>query len=412
MSEQVLVVGAGIVGVCCGLALTEAGFATTLIDRADPGGAASRWNAGVFATSSLIPLNSPGLLAQLPRLLTGRSPSFRLSPRAIPEALRWGAAFIKGAHAPQFGETVRGLDALIRLSHLEHRRLLADANAQALVHEAGWLFLYETAANFDAGAPMRRVMTAHGVAHQPLHAAELAAMEPHLSPRFARAVFFPDSAAAIEPGAVLCAYLKRFLELGGQVRRGEVAALEAGPAVVLRDGTRLRADHVGLAAGPWSARLLRTLGLRLPMMSERGYVQRFSLAPGAVLHRPVYDTAGGIVASPRPEGVQISTGSELTLPGLPDLDRQRGPAARRAAELLPLGRALEQFEATADRPSLPDSRPAIGRLADIGRIWLCCGHQHIGFSTSAGSARLLAALMRDAAPPIDPAPFAPSRFGI
>ena len=220
--------------------------------------------------------------------------------------------------------------------------------------------------------------------------AELAELEPDLARRFAQAIWLTESAFVSEPADVLEAYFDRFRQLGGSAQRAGVVRLELAdaPTAILDDGSRHTADHVIVAAGPWSAALLATLGLRLPMMSERGYVRRFPLGRGARLHRPIYDVAGGLVLAPRPEGVQLSTGTELTLPHLPGLDRQREPAARRASSLLPLEPALAGFDAAADRPTLPDSRPVIGRLAG-GPIWLCCGHQHIGFSTAPGSAQVL-----------------------
>ncbi len=414
MTERVLVIGAGIVGVCAGLSLIGAGYEVLLVGRELPGGGASRWNAGVLSTSSIAPLNGPGIARRAPALLLGRSPGFRLAPSAALRATIWGPRFVHASRPRTYAATVAALDGLIRLSIGEHRRMLREAGASALLSDAGWLVLYETEAEFAAAAALRATLAQHGVAFEVRDADGLAELEPHLDRRFARAVWMTGSAAAAEPGAVLAAYLERFRGLGGVTERVEVERIDGGarPLVAFADGRGVTADHVVIAAGAWSARLLATLGLRLPMMSERGYVRRFALAEGAALNRPVHDVAGGLVLSPRPDGVQLSTGTELTLPGLPGLDAQREAAARRAAEVLPLGSALAGSDAEGDRPTLPDSRPAIGRLNRGASIWLCCGHQHIGFSTSAGSAALLAALMQGRAPPIDPAPFSPARFGL
>lgn len=415
MAERVIVIGAGIVGVCAGLALAAAGHEVLLVGRELPGDGASRVNAGVLATSSITPLNGPGFARRVPGLLLGRSPGFRLGPRAVVQAMGWGPRFVHASRARSYAATVSALAALIGLSIGEHRRLLREAGAAGLLSEAGWLVLHETEAQFAAAAGQRATLARHGVAFEALDAAGLAELEPHLDRRFARAVWMTGSAAAVEPSAVLAAYLARFRGLGGVAEPAEAVGIERGgarPVAVFADGRREAADHVVIAAGIWSAGLLRGMGLRLPMMAERGYVRRFALAPGAALNRPVYDVAGGLVLAPRPDGVQLSTGTELTLPGLPGRDAQREAAARRAAQLLPLAAALPGSDAEADRPTLPDSRPAIGRLSGGAPVWLCCGHQHIGFSTSAGSAALLAALMRGAAPPIDPAPFSPARFGL
>jgi len=61
---------------------------------------------------------------------------------------------------------------------------------------------------------------------------------------------------------------------------------------------------------------------------------------------------------------------------------------------------------------LPDSLPAIGPVAGAHGVWLCCGHQHIGFSTAPGSGEVLAALIDNSAPVIGTPAFDPARFTI
>ena len=81
MSRSILVLGAGIVGVSCALALQQRGFAVTLLDRREPGRETSYGNAGVIGRSSLVPLNNPGLYAKLPGYLGNRHPALHLDWR-------------------------------------------------------------------------------------------------------------------------------------------------------------------------------------------------------------------------------------------------------------------------------------------------------------------------------------------
>ena len=59
-SRQVTVLGAGMVGVSCALALQAKGWQVTLVDRRHPGEETSAGNAGVLSRSSLLPFNRPG----------------------------------------------------------------------------------------------------------------------------------------------------------------------------------------------------------------------------------------------------------------------------------------------------------------------------------------------------------------
>ena len=245
--------------------------------------------------------------------------------------------------------------------------------------------LPDQAADFSGSNGPRTIFRQYGVAHEVLGPAELAGLEPDLARRFAHAIWLTESAFVSEPADVLEAYFDRFRELGGSAQRAGVVRLELAdtPTAILDDGSRHAADHLVLAAGPWSAALLATLGLRLPMMSERGYVRRFRARPRCRVSTVRSTTSrvgwflrrGRKACSSRREPSSrcrtcrgsIASGSR---------------AARRASSLLPLGPALAGFDAAADRPTLPDSRPVIGRLAG-GPIWLCCGHQHIGFCDGA-----------------------------
>ena len=402
---RIVVAGAGIVGLCAALALQDRGHAVALVDRDEPGRRhASRWNAGVLPTSSLVPLANPGTRRRLPTLLTGREPGFRLDPRVGPGVVPWGAAFLHACRPEAFAATAAALHALIERSREAHARLSDRAGAAGLWRREGWLHLHGGPAPSAADPVYDR----HGVARRVLDALGLAALEPSLASIFPAATLFPDTVSVDDPPALFGAYLALFRGAGGTLRRAEVRAVEPGPALRLADGERVEADHVVLAAGPWSAEILARAGLHLPLLSERGFAARFHLAPGAALNRPVFDVAGGIVLAPRPGGVQLSTGTRLTRPGAPTPDGQWRRALARARRILPLGEPIDERPATADRPTLPDDRPAVGPVPGHPGLWLSTGHQHIGFSTSAGSGAMLAVLVAGEADPLAAA-FAPAR---
>jgi D-amino-acid dehydrogenase len=129
MGKHVIVLGAGIVGVCCALELLRRGATVTLVDKQEPGMETSMGNAGVLARSSLMPFNHPGLWRQLPRLLKNDTVQFRYRPRYLARNLGWAARFLMHARPAVFRETVEALDGLIRLSAPEHLKLLDAARA-------------------------------------------------------------------------------------------------------------------------------------------------------------------------------------------------------------------------------------------------------------------------------------------
>lgn len=412
--QQVLVLGAGMVGIGCALALRQRGMAVTVLDPLGPGAATSHGNAGVMARSSLMPFNHPRLWSQLPGLLRGRSPGFRYDPIWTLRQWRWGLSFLGHAREAAFHETTTALDALIRHSGELHRHWMAQAGVAHRRRDKGWLFLYRSGAGFEAGAFGRSTLARFGVATQVLDANALHNLEPHLKPVFPRALWVQDASSVDDPGAVVQAYAVWLQALGGTVHTAPATRLQRqdrGWTVHTAGGPPLQADHVVVALGPWSRDFLQQqLGLRLPMGFERGQHRHFVVTEGATLNRPVYDTAGGYVLAPMAQGLRLSTGVELNAQHAPAHQAQLDTAERSAREALALGDRTPQADWLGSRPTLPDSRPMIGGCPGHAGLWLALGHQHIGFSTGPGTGELLAQLMLGEAPAVDPHPFRPGRF--
>ncbi|MDO9250115.1 FAD-binding oxidoreductase [Hydrogenophaga sp.] len=412
--QQVVVLGAGMVGIACALSLRQRGLEVIVIDPLGPGAATSHGNAGVLARSSLMPFNHPRLWSQLPGLLRGRSPGFRYSPLAMLGQWRWGLAFLSHAREQAFRETTTALDALIRHSGELHRRWMDAAGVAQRRRDEGWLFLYRSEAGYESGAFGRETLARFGVATATLDPHELHDLEPHLQPIFRKALWVKDASSVDSPGEIVRAYARWLVELGGQVVTSEATRLRRDSedwSISTSDGSTLRADHVVLALGPWSRDFLQQqFSLKLPMGFERGYHRHFSPAQGATLNRPVYDTTAGYVLAPMVQGLRLTTGVELNAQQAPPRLAQLDAAERAAREALALGERTAEPDWLGSRPTLPDSRPMVGECPGQPGVWLALGHQHIGFSTGPGTGELLAQLMLGEPTTIDSSPFRPGRF--
>jgi D-amino-acid dehydrogenase len=166
-------------------------------------------------------------------------------------------------------------------------------------------------------------------------------------------------------------------------------------------------DRLVLAAGAGAGELAARLGAHAPLTRERGY--HAMLAPEALaLELPVTFAERGFVATPMSGGIRLA--------GTVELGAGKAPDWRRAAILLDHVRALfgREFEATSrwfgDRPTLPDYLPMIGPAPRAGNAVLALGHQHLGLTLAAVTARLVAALVAGAPPMLDLAPFRTDRF--
>jgi D-amino-acid dehydrogenase len=411
--QSIHVLGGGMVGVCTALELQSRGARVTLVDRREPGRETSWGNAGVMARSSLIPLNNPTLWRSLPGLLSNRRTALRYDLRYLLKNPIWTLGFLANARSAVFDETTAALDGLIQLSIGIHRHRIAQVGQLHRLSEAGWLTLYRSEAGFERARPLRDVMNAFDIDTVLLKKGEIQDLEPSLKPVFDRAVWVRDSASVDDPGAIVAAYAERFAQAGGKISRAEVVGIQDdGENVRLRcvDGIDRTCDRAVICLGPWARDLMETMGYRVRLGFERGYHRHFGGAPNGGLHRPIHDSAGGFVLSPMERGLRLSTGVELCAWDAAPNTRQMDQAETAARQAIELGEALDPDFWLGSRPTFPDSRPAIGPVPNTRNVWACFGHQHIGFSTGPGSARILADLMEGRAPSISAAPFRPDRF--
>lgn len=414
---SVLVLGAGMIGVTAALELQARGLDVTLVDRRVPGMETSYGNAGVLTPSSIVPLNNPDLWARLPRLMSNRTASLRFSLPYVLRNLNWARRFLTHAKSAEYDVTVKALDSLIGLSASANRSLLEQAGVADRLVSKGWLFTYRTDAGFAGAEHQRKMFDQYGITTEVLKNGEICDLEPNLKSIYSHALWIKDASSVDNPSAVVQALAKLFKARGGTVKQSLIQAISragTGWAVALEDEEAVHAKQIVVALGPWSNDLLKPLGAQLPMAFERGYHRHFdgeeNRQSNSRLGRPICDTQAGFVLAPMEQGLRLTTGVELAKRDAPKNLTQLRMAEASAREAIDLGVPVEQEPWVGSRPTLPDSRPAIGEAPNHKGLFLAFGHQHIGFGTGTGTAKVLADLMGRKKPPIDPTPFAPGRF--
>jgi glycine/D-amino acid oxidase-like deaminating enzyme len=384
--SDVVIVGGGIVGAACAYALTREGATVTLFERDELAAGASGRNLG------LVDLPKDPVLDPVAR----RSIELYLEATADPPS-----------PVPFDREPIGTLAVAI-----------GDEEAAAAREEAR--------AAQDAGIRTER-----------LDAAALHALEPSLSPEITDAWAFEDG-RRVDPGA-LTVTLAAHARLRGAVVRHHLPVrrlLERSERVtgVVTDESVVESDAVVLAAGPWSAGLLRPLGVQIPVVGVRGWLVHLS-APPTPVHRWIEgaarrfwrrevervrarDFAGGsggqpdvgAMIQPAPDGTVVAgTSREPALTWEPvGLDMPRAVAAA-AIRLVPeLGDASVLATWSGIRPMSPDERPLVGWLRP--GLFVCTGHGSEGVILGGGTAEMASALILGRTPVIDPAPFDPGRF--
>src|SRR6185437_8612958 len=170
--------------------------------------------------------------------------------------------------------SIRAQSALMRLATSEMASLVASAGIGGMVHANGVLELYESEAELRADMPGWEARRQENIGFTEVRGADLAALQPGLSPRFVVGVFVPSWQTVSDPFDFATAIGRATVSRGAIFRRAEVLSLEPnGDDVTLQlgGGETLTARQVVVATGAWSKRLTSPLGDKIPLDTERGY---------------------------------------------------------------------------------------------------------------------------------------------
>lgn len=414
MSEQdVLVIGAGIIGISVALALQAQGRGVLVMDRTGVGAEASKANAGAFALSDIVPLATPGIMCKAPKWLLDPFGPLSIPPTYLPWIAPWLWRFWRASRPARYRAALDAQAGLLRLSQAALERQVADTRGAPLLRREGQLQLFDSARSFRASLPMWDERARHGIRFKLLDSASaLAKIQPGLEPRFTHAGYTPDWVNACDPAEWLAHLVACFRDRGGSIERAKVAALapdEGKVRVTLSSGQTRQARQVIVAAGAWSRALALTLGDAIPLETERGY--NTTLPSGAFDLRTHLTFADhGFVVSRVGEGVRVGGAVELGgLRRLPDY-RRADVLLDKAARFMPGLRREGGTQWMGFRPSLPDSLPVIGPAPRCSRVIYAFGHGHLGLTQAAGTAEIVAAFSAGHSLPIDPAPYSATRF--
>ncbi|MEO2105884.1 MAG: FAD-dependent oxidoreductase [Actinomycetota bacterium] len=357
MTTHVVVVGAGIIGLAAARELASRGARVTVVERHVAGaGTSSRGEGNILVSDKEIPAEA------------------RLALRSIE---LWKAFAAESAEPFEF-EDKGGI-------------ITASSDSQ----------LGLLAAQAEGQRPL-------GVQSVVLDAVALHEMEPHLAPDLVGGISFPQDAQVMPIHAVR-ALRRAALDLGVEERVGVsvvgLSSLTAGVGLELADGSRIDADAVVLAAGPWSGELATRLGGVAPVFPRRGLLLVTEPLPPRTVRHKVYDGRYVEAVASDDGAAQVAPVIESTVSGTVLIGSTReavgwdtqqrwdlvGELSRNAASLFPsLGRVRIIRTYQGFRPATPDHLPLIGPDVRVEGLFHCSGHEGAGIGLALGSAEVLA----------------------
>ena len=411
--KKVIVIGAGIVGICAALALQTRGMAVEVLDADAPGCGASFGNAGGIGVTEVVPMAAPGVLRRVPGWLLDPLGPLTIRPAYLPRLVPWLWRFLRCANLEKVHHVAAAMADLLAPTYDDFAPLTRAAGLAGQPARRGAITVYETEAGLRADRLVWRVKADCGIRTRQIGPEEIRDREPALAPHYAAAMLEPDWGLVADPYNVVTALAALFQQRGGALCRGRAVAFDhtddRPAAVRTEDGERYGFDMAVVAAGAWSQRLSRMLGEPVPLETERGYNTTLP-APGVTLNNQVIFGTGKFVMTPLEMGLRIGGAAEFAGLDAPANFARSKALLKQAARALPGLRTEGGTEWMGHRPTLPDTLPVIGRSTRHRNIFYAFGHGHLGLTQAPTTGRLIAELAAGETPSIDLTPFQVDRF--
>jgi D-amino-acid dehydrogenase len=412
---RVVVVGAGIAGLCCAYYLRQRDVEVVVLDAENVGSpkASSFGNGGWICPAQAGPLPEPGLTVYGLRSLLDADSALYFRPSYLPRLIPWLLRFWTYCNARDFEHGTAALAALGKRS-FELVEAMVSEGIEFELHRMG--MVCATAEERDARKVLDslKAMRRYGyrLPDELLLGDELHEFEPSLSRRV-KAGFFSEEQWHVRPDSMTRGIADSLRVKGVEIlERARVTGYDN------RDGTlravrteagEFTADSFVLAAGSWTASLAAGLGVRFPMQPGKGYT--FMVRPKVMPRHGIL--FADIHAGATPFGDRVRIGGTMEFSGFDTrVDEQRiGTVFRLASEYIELEQPEFEEPWAGLRPLTPDGLPVLDRAQPFRNVFVATGYSMLGMTVSAPAGEALAELILTGERPAVLEPFRIDRFG-
>lgn len=414
--KEVVVIGAGVIGLCSAFYAARRGFKVTVIDRnPEDHPNCSYGNAGMVVPSHFVPLAAPGAVMLGLKWMRNPESPFWVKPRWDWDLFDWGLKFWGASSAAH----VKRSAPLLRDLHVASRDCFDElaagcSNEFGLVHR-GLLALCKTEHALEEEGRFAHQALSLGVPAEVLNRRDLAKLEPGVQMDVAGAIYFPQD-CHLTPQRFMARMKTLVTQMGVEILwntevtgfRRERKRIEE----VLTSNGELEADDVVLCGGSWSSVLSRKFGLKLPMQAGKGYSLTLENPPELPMICSILTEARVAVT---PMGNTLRIGGTMEIAGLnEDINpvRVRG-IVKAMAQYYP---AFEErhFAGVQPwrglRPVSPDGMPYLGRTSRLENVVVATGHAMMGLSLGPISGKVVAEILSGEKPSIDIQLLNPDRY--
>lgn len=412
-NNRVVIVGAGVIGLCSAYHCLKDGRSVTIIDRDDSSGdGCSYGNAGMVVPSHFIPLAAPGMVAKGLKWLANPEGPFFIRPRVSMDLMRWCLLFMTHCN----GKHVMDSRELIRDLNLESRRLFLDMAKEVGVElaERGLLMLCNTDKGLDGEAAVAAMANELGVDAELCDPARLSELDGGIQMDVKGGVWFKQDCHT-DPAVFVNGLRSKVIEMGAEIIEGqEVTGLRRQPGgMVSLDGVDMSTDQqIVLACGAWTSGLLKTVGVWMPMQAGKGYSMTLD-DPCELPALCSILSEAKVAVTPMNGRLRFAGTMEICGNDLSINKRRVGGIIKSARKYFPSYQEKDFAEVepwAGLRPCSPDGLPYIGGVSGFSNLTVATGHSMMGISMGPVTGKLVAEFLGAGKPCLDVRKLDPLRF--
>ncbi|TLP76783.1 NAD(P)/FAD-dependent oxidoreductase [Maribacter sp. ACAM166] len=415
MAKNIIIIGGGFVGLCSAYYLNKAGHQVTVIDKGDITSGASFVNAGYITPSHIIPLASPGMIAQGIKMMFNSASPFYIKPRLDIDFLKWSWYFHKSSTKAKVEKAI----PVIKEINLISRDLFLDIkNSGDLgdfqLERKGLLMMYKTEASYLHEKHVAERVSFLGLEVSDLNKEELRKLEPNINIEAEGAIHY-ECDGHTTPTEIMPKMLNYLKSKGVGIRTNEevvdITTNSDKIRQVVTDSNSYEPDEVVLAAGSWSGELSKKLNLKLSLQGGKGY--RINVERETGISIPAILMEAKMAVTPMKGFTRFAGTMEFS--GNNDIVRkERVLAIANGAKLfypeLEINNKEIDSAKTGLRPVSPDGLPYIGRSRSIKNLTIATGHAMMGWSLGPATGKLVSEVLDGKKTCMDISVFSPERI--
>ena len=405
--SSVVIVGAGISGLCCAYYLHKSGHEVSIYDSSDLGRECSYGNAGLIVPSHFETLANPGILKKGFKWMLNPNSPFFLKPRFDMDLVKWLIKFNMFCTKKHVNDNKYFLRDINLYSLSLYKDLEKNDDLNFSLKQNGLLMLCKEEKTLEEERKLVSEAKELSLDAQILSLDEIKKLEPNVSFNALGASYF-KSDAILQPYDFMMS-IKKYLE-DNNVKIYENCEIEDVNiqnnkivSISSKDES-ISADNFVFTAGIATFKFAKNLNLNLSMEAGKGFSFKVDKNPSLNFSTPLILAEQKVAVSPYDSYVRF--GGTMMLAGVDlSLNDRRITNITKAANSyinnLDIKKEDRKDLWAGLRPCSPDGLPYIGKDKNIKNLFVATGHAMMGVSLGPATGKIICDLINNTACDLD-----------